>query len=287
MVGFIYEWTNNINGKMYIGSHMGTVDDGYVGSGKVFIRAIKKYGIEQFSRSIIEHVKTDDRHMLLEREKFWLDSVNAATNHMYYNIAKDVIGGDTKAGWSDERRAEFSQKIKNVWANRSGDEKKKITQTRADTIAKDPETYKAKIIAAQKAIPTELRSERGKNANYPTELRSKAAILSRKKMGREARVAAARKAAQNRNPETERLAVLKRRVTMDSYSDAKKAQIKKNRSDGRKGKCVGRKNGRARTISIDGTIYYTLKECIQVLKISEPTLYKRLKSDEWKLWKYL
>lgn len=27
--GFVYKWINLINGKWYIGSHNGTVDDGY------------------------------------------------------------------------------------------------------------------------------------------------------------------------------------------------------------------------------------------------------------------
>lgn len=40
--GFVYKWTNRINGKMYIGSHAGTIDDGYVGSGRAFAAAIKK-----------------------------------------------------------------------------------------------------------------------------------------------------------------------------------------------------------------------------------------------------
>jgi len=53
MIGFIYKWTNLINGKMYIGSHKGTIDDGYIGSGKYFNHALNKYGIENFTREIL------------------------------------------------------------------------------------------------------------------------------------------------------------------------------------------------------------------------------------------
>lgn len=34
--GFVYEWTNLVNGKKYIGSHAGTENDGYIGSGVAF-----------------------------------------------------------------------------------------------------------------------------------------------------------------------------------------------------------------------------------------------------------
>ena len=34
--GYVYKWTNIKNGKKYIGSHYGSVDDSYTGSGKYF-----------------------------------------------------------------------------------------------------------------------------------------------------------------------------------------------------------------------------------------------------------
>lgn len=50
----IYQITNLVNGKIYIGKHVtNDPNDGYFGSGKLISSAIEKYGIDSFSKDIL------------------------------------------------------------------------------------------------------------------------------------------------------------------------------------------------------------------------------------------
>lgn len=93
MFGYIYETTNLINGKKYIGKRKSNkfLKD-YLGSGILIKKAIEKYGRENFTVKLIEEVlgTKDD---LNTREQYWINYYNASNNDNFYNISKGGDGG--------------------------------------------------------------------------------------------------------------------------------------------------------------------------------------------------
>lgn len=89
----IYKTTNHVNGKIYIGydSKNRTLSE-YAGSGRLLKFAIEKYGIENFSKEILEYVTEDNWE---EREIFWVNEFSSTDRKIGYNITKGGDGGDT------------------------------------------------------------------------------------------------------------------------------------------------------------------------------------------------
>ena len=109
---YIYEITNNINGKKYIGKRVTKKDinkDDYMGSGLLLEKAKLKYGIENFSKQILEICNSKEQ--LSEREIYYISLVNAPKNHMYYNVASGGEGGNTYVGKTIEELEEIKRKI--------------------------------------------------------------------------------------------------------------------------------------------------------------------------------
>jgi len=82
MDSFVYCWTDKKNNKLYVGSHKGSIDDGYVCSGKYMLEEYKKRP-EDFTRQIIAEGKFEDIRVLEEKI---LTSVNAKLNKSFYNM---------------------------------------------------------------------------------------------------------------------------------------------------------------------------------------------------------
>jgi hypothetical protein len=58
-IHYVYLTTNIVNGKQYVGAHTtNNIDDGYLGSGNLIRRSIKKYGKESFKKEILQKCET-------------------------------------------------------------------------------------------------------------------------------------------------------------------------------------------------------------------------------------
>lgn len=87
----LYQTTNQINGKKYIGKHVTEdLDDGYLGSGLVLSKAIKKYGRDAFKRETL--IVCDNEEELTQKEKEYV-TLDIVLDDMYYNIALGGYGG--------------------------------------------------------------------------------------------------------------------------------------------------------------------------------------------------
>lgn len=83
----IYKTTNKINYKFYIGKHQTkNLDDGYMGSGHLIKRAIRKYGKINFTKEILFIFDTKEEMNLKEKELVILGEQS-------YNICEGGHGG--------------------------------------------------------------------------------------------------------------------------------------------------------------------------------------------------
>lgn len=89
----IYKWTNNLNNKVYIGKAVDVAKRlrGYRhevnrGHTRPIISAIRKYGFENFTFSIIENCDNLSNAELLEREQYWIDFYDAKNLEKGYNL---------------------------------------------------------------------------------------------------------------------------------------------------------------------------------------------------------
>lgn len=100
--GFIYLTINNANGKCYIGrkiAHNGNKKyewENYLGSGKLLMLAVEKYGRVKFVRLIIDVADNFDE--LNEKEIYWIAKFNADKSNNFYNISKGGEANTDKSG---------------------------------------------------------------------------------------------------------------------------------------------------------------------------------------------
>lgn len=117
MQGFIYIWRDKVRNMFYIGSHVGTPDDGYISSSR-WLTSEVNYRPNDFRRKILKYVKIDQ----LKLEEYRL--INTIKDYefgkRYYNLKQGKPPGTApwnkgKTGvYSDEHRKRISEWRKGV-----------------------------------------------------------------------------------------------------------------------------------------------------------------------------
>ena len=121
-IGYIYKITNHVNNKLYIGQTTESLERRWLRHQKnsickqsldtKFSRAIRKYGVDNFTIEEIERLENCTRKQLTERERFWVIKLN--TIETGYNVQDPIVssGGNTYAGKSESEMAEIKEKLR-------------------------------------------------------------------------------------------------------------------------------------------------------------------------------
>jgi group I intron endonuclease len=150
----IYKITNKVNGKIYIGKNA-TSNVKYMGSGTILKDAIKKYGIDNFCKEILEdNIKSIEE--LNSKEIYWINLLESNNREIGYNRAP---GGEGNTGkWNgDSLTKEHKEKISDSLKGRNITWNKKLSESRRNS-EKVQELYtnkewKEKISKTLKDIP--------------------------------------------------------------------------------------------------------------------------------------
>lgn len=158
----IYQTTNNINGKIYIGKHKtDNIDDGYLGSGKILCSAINKYGKKNFSRKMLFCFDNEADANNKERELVTEEFCRLDTN---YNIC---VGGKGGFSYINENKLNLrtgmkhSNETKKLLSEQSTG-RKASKETRQKISKNNKRTNKSRGEKTSKALAGKVKSEEHK-----------------------------------------------------------------------------------------------------------------------------
>ena len=101
-LGYVYMTTNTLNGKYYIGSHVGS-NPNYMGSGTALKLAFAKYGLDSFAKEVLYYCDDFQQH-----EEALLVAIDAAEDPQMYNLINSGTGGCLGLKHSSESLAKMS-----------------------------------------------------------------------------------------------------------------------------------------------------------------------------------
>lgn len=262
---YVYEITNLVNGRKYIGKrscHCEISKDRYMGSGKALMKAINKYGINNFEKKIVFVCNSEDE--AYEKEKEYIFINNAVRSKDYYNLCE---GGKGVGSGEDNHR--YGKKI-------SEKHKEILIKSNKNRIVSD-ETRRKMSESLKGKMAGENNPFYGKKHTSETILKISIAS-SNKVMSKEARFKISKSLKGEKSP---------------MYGISKSEEIKQKISESRKGKLVGGDNPWARKIICitTGEEFNSLAEASRKYNIGIPNITaccrgrrKRTGGLEWKYY---
>lgn len=175
----IYEIRHNETGKIYIGKHQTSdANDGYMGSGKLIRRALRKYGPDAFTKTILFDFLTVDEMNAKERELVTEEFCQRTDTYNICEGGKGGFGYIHTNGLADPRKGGMSHSNEYMKAlSRTGTKKlQDILNTESGLL-----TFKQAIKKGQENVPNvwlgkkhtqetrSLMSLRGKERNVTGE----------------------------------------------------------------------------------------------------------------------
>lgn len=146
---YVYKIVNDVNGKEYTGFHStDNLDDGYMGSGNLIIKAIEKYGIEHFHKEIIQLFDNRKDAEDLERKIVDEDYVKRDDT---YNISLGgnvcILFGEDNGFYgkhhTEDAKARMSES-KKLYYSENDSKLKGVNQDTSDDVVIDGITYNSR-----------------------------------------------------------------------------------------------------------------------------------------------
>lgn len=174
----IYKITNQVNGKIYIGSHKtSNLDDNYMGSGKYLKYAQEKYGVENFTKEVLFVFDTPEEMYAKEAE---IVNEEFLAEENTYNLKIGGFGGWDYVNADEDMRIAKNKRAREItnsrhadllqdWSSRGGKMRYKLhgveqawAEARASFAGKrHTEEAKSKMSSAAKKRTKEQNSQYG------------------------------------------------------------------------------------------------------------------------------
>lgn len=247
----IYKITNTVNGKIYIGKDS-TNRKNYYGSGEAIKNAISKYGKDNFTKEIIDI--SEDLNSLNEKEKYWIAFYKSTDPKIGYNRSSGGDGDFILDNMTEEAKIQMRENLRKAWSSPGFSERKKLD---ALNYFKDPENRKRQSKTIKESW---INMDPVKKEEAFIRLRE----LSKKRWeDPEQRIKASERFKEN-NP---------------SKNEIYRMKMSKDRQGGN--------NPFSKKCEIDGTAYESITDAMKEHNLSRNQIQYRLKSNNFKTYKYI